>query len=280
MLKYLNILLDDSSVSFCYYTSNKSPKPISKQILEKGVVFGMKENLNIQFVYPNNGISEDLEGIIQSVDHIKIGKTDVIVYDSWPEMFELDKICVLRVTLSELTSRSLPELLPIRLNIVLLNPHKFNKESFDVYKLWLEANARQLKDNFHHVNILSDRIIMKEMNNCNAGWESITLAPNGKFYVCPAFYYDELWSIGDIESGLSIRNQQLYQLDHAPICQKCDSYHCKRCVWLNYLSTLEVNTPGREQCIVAHIERNASRIINSEIVPEIDYLDPFEIIQL
>jgi len=272
--------LDDSSVSFCYYTSNKSPKPISKQILEKGVVFGMKENLNIQFVYPNNGISEDLEGIIQSVDHIKIGKTDVIVYDSWPEMFELDKICVLRVTLSELTSRSLPELLPIRLNIVLLNPHKFNKESFDVYKLWLEANARQLKDNFHHVNILSDRIIMKEMNNCNAGWESITLAPNGKFYVCPAFYYDELWSIGDIESGLSIRNQQLYQLDHAPICQKCDSYHCKRCVWLNYLSTLEVNTPGREQCIVAHIERNASRIINSEIVPEIDYLDPFEIIQL
>lgn len=51
--------------------------------------------------------------------------------------------------------------------------------------------------------------------------------------------------------------------------------------------TLEVNTPSHEQCVVAHIERNASRQIANnlkkrnkfyydvEAIKEIDYLDPF-----
>jgi len=59
-------------------------------------------------------------------------------------------------------------------------------------------------------------------------------------------------------------------------------------VWLNRRSTLEVNTPGREQCVSAHHERNASRALLASIrtlgtflpdreIPEISYLDPFEI---
>ena len=53
--------------------------------------------------------------------------------------------------------------------------------------------------------------------------------------------------------------------------------------------TLEVNTPGRQQCIVAHVERNASRELLEHLqktndfrsgttIDEIDYMDPFEII--
>ena len=126
------------------------------------------------------------------------------------------------------------------------------------------------------------------MNNCNAGWKSITLAPNGKFYVCPAFYInDEKDSIGDLKEGLNIKNPQLYKLDHAPICRNCDAYQCKRCIWLNRRMTLEVNTPSHEQCVVAHLERNASRLLLEKIrksgdflpnkeIKEIDYLDPFD----
>ena len=136
------------------------------------------------------------------------------------------------------------------------------------------------------------------MNNCNAGWESITLAPDGRFYVCPAFYLADdnedfgigkaKFSVGDLESGLDIKNPQLYRLDHAPLCRKCDAYQCRRCVWLNRKTTFEVNTPSHEQCVVAHIERNASRDLLASIrtigtflpdkeIKEIDYLDPFDV---
>lgn len=53
--------------------------------------------------------------------------------------------------------------------------------------------------------------------------------------------------------------------------------------------TLEVNTPSHEQCVIAHIERNASKKLLAQIrssgefmpsknIPSIEYLDPFEII--
>lgn len=52
--------------------------------------------------------------------------------------------------------------------------------------------------------------------------------------------------------------------------------------------TYEVNTPSHEQCVMAHIERNASRLLLRQIqekgsflpdkeIEEIDYLDPFDI---
>ena len=133
--------------------------------------------------------------------------------------------------------------------------------------------------------------MLASMNNCGAGYNCITLAPNGKFYVCPAFYYEEPEdSVGDLSSGIDIKNKQLYKLDFAPICRKCDAWHCRRCIWLNQKTTFEVNTPSHEQCVMAHLERNASRDLLLNIrkhgaflpetsdIPKIDYLDPFDII--
>lgn len=125
------------------------------------------------------------------------------------------------------------------------------------------------------------------MNNCNAGICNITLAPNGCFYICPAFYFNNPNdNIGDLQSGVIIKNKQLYQLEYAPICRICDAYQCKRCVWLNRKMTLEVNTPSHEQCIVSHIERNISKSLLDAInqnnilidnkIEEIDYIDPFD----
>ena len=126
------------------------------------------------------------------------------------------------------------------------------------------------------------------MNNCGAGDTNITIAPNGKFYICPAFYInDETDDVGSITEGLNIKNKQLYRFDHAPICRHCDSYQCKRCIWLNRKTTLEVNTPSREQCVLSHLERNASKSLLERIrqygdflpdvnISAIDYLDPFE----
>ena len=131
--------------------------------------------------------------------------------------------------------------------------------------------------------------MLTKPNHCNAGIENTTLAPNGKFYVCPAFYYSNPGdSVGDLLNGLDIKNQQLYKLDHAPLCRHCDAYHCRRCVWLNHKTTYEINTPSHEQCVVAHTERNMARKLlaaireKAEFMPEVEikeinYTDPFEV---
>ena len=128
-----------------------------------------------------------------------------------------------------------------RLNIVLTDVDAFTDPDFDYYKVFLEklsekVEALYVEDKTPQLNLLTDRMMLSQMNNCGAGETSITLAPNGKFYVCPAFYYeDENDSIGDLEHELNIKNKQLYQLDHAPICRHCDAWQCKRCIWLIFV---------------------------------------------
>jgi CXXX repeat peptide maturase len=127
------------------------------------------------------------------------------------------------------------------------------------------------------------------MNNCNAGVESITLAPDGNYYICPGFYIDNLETpLDESIRGVNIPNQYLYEIANSPICRKCDAWHCRRCVYLNKKTTLEVNSPSHEQCVISHIERNCSKQLLDNIkkvvmdylpeteIEEIDYLDPFD----
>ena len=129
------------------------------------------------------------------------------------------------------------------------------------------------------------------MNNCGAGDSNVTLAPNGKFYLCPAFYYeDEKKNVGDLKSGLHVKNPQLLRLGHAPVCRQCDAYQCRRCIWMNKQLTTDANTPSHQQCVVAHLERNASRYLQmklneagirltgSQPIEEMKELDPFNIV--
>ena len=55
MMQYLIILLAEDGTSFCHYKPstirNNTFMPL--ETLKKGIRFGMLENLNIQFVYPD-----------------------------------------------------------------------------------------------------------------------------------------------------------------------------------------------------------------------------------
>ena len=313
MLQYLIILLDETSTSYCHYENPaKKAGLISLDILRAGIRFGMMENLMIQFVYPDYKLPEEYKETIESIDHSKIvsslceddalaEEADVVVFHDWSGISYAktfaDKSYVLRTTKKELFERHLflKEFLSkvARLNIVITDIETFDDGDFEKYKLTLRALSEHIEKMYAdgktpQLNILTDRLMLKEMNNCGAGDTNITLAPNGKFYVCPAFYLENVAdSIGDLEHGLNIKNKQLYRLDHAPICRHCDAWQCKRCIWLNRKTTLEVNTPSHEQCVVAHLERNASRELLGNIrkhgmflpdteIKEIDYLDPFD----
>lgn len=314
MLKYLLIPLANDSVSFCHYSrGNKSGELLSLDYLKDAIFWAMKENLNIQFIFPDYELTEEYKTAINTIDHVSVisstcedenlcSEAEVVVFDTWASIdmyqFRQDVNYVIRCSKDEFFEnvRFLNIILPKvdRLVIVITDIETFSENDFDKYALTLESlipvvKEEYLKGHAVHFNLLTDRMLLDTMNNCNAGDESITLAPDGKFHICPAFYLDGSKPVGNLKDGIDVKNHQLYRLDHAPICRKCDAYQCRRCVWINKKMTLEVNTPSHEQCVIAHIERNASKKLLAQIrssgefmpsknIPSIEYLDPFEII--
>lgn len=318
MLQYLIIQLDDASTSYCHYTNIRNEKRlISLDDLRAGILWAMKENLMIQYVLPDYELPAEYIEVMESIDNSKIvsshstmiNNADVIVLNGWEKGFTFREngIYVLRITKDSLFAYSEEIKMVLsavtRLNIVITDVETFTDADCETYKIVLESFAQEVEKLYvagksPQLNLLTDRMMLDKMNNCNAGYESITLAPDGCFYVCPAFYLanedDDFglgkskYNVGNLIDGLDIKNPQLYRLDHAPICRHCDAYQCKRCVWLNRKTTYEVNTPSREQCVVAHIERNvAAQLLASirtygEFLPErngievLECLDPFE----
>ncbi len=319
MVQYLIILLDDTSVSFCHYGNpNTVRRLMPLDILKEGITYAMKENLNVQFVYPDYELPQEYLEAMDAIDHIDIkplqtAKADDVAVANRLE--DADKIAashwqtlVVRVRKTELLKSGDAIAAMVRsadrLNVVITDVETFNDDDIDAYKSALEQIAEEtealyVKGKSPQVNLLTDRMMLDDMNNCGAGDNNITLAPDGKFYVCPAFYLaadeddfgigKDKVSIGNLDDGLDIKNPQLYKLDHAPLCRHCDAYQCRRCVWLNRKMTYEVNTPSHEQCVMAHVERNASRELllairkhgtflpDREEIKKIDYVDPFDV---
>lgn len=321
MLQYLVVILDNASISYCHYSNVGAERClISLDNLRQGVFFAMKENLMVQFVWPEYDLPQEYLPVIDSVEHHNIvpsvlyakgADADIVVWDDWrglQNVKESDGIAhVLRIEREDLLENGSAIANCFdgisRLNIVITEVESFSEEDFKKYvsvlSVFSQAIAKIYADGGRmQLNVLTDRMLLEKMNNCNAGNENITLAPNGKLYICPAFYYDELKSnshtngiisIGDLTTGLNIKCPQLYKLSHSPICRICDAFQCRRCVWLNKKMTNEVNIPSHEQCVMAHLERNASRellhqlresgiILSTVEIEEKAYLDPFELI--
>lgn len=324
MLQYLVILLDDTSVAYCHADNPLKERNLMLiETLKRGIVFGMKQNLMIQYVFPDYELPQEYIEVIESIDNVKIypinhisptyidNVSDVEVADFIPEKVE-SKNLVLRLKFSEILAKKdeISKLFgnDFRLNICITDVEKFTDKDIIKYqellKYWNAILLNLYKESkTPQINILTDRMLLDKMHNCDAGVNNITLAPNGKFYLCPAFYYDEKTnvfnqlnhhkpssdnSVGDLENGLNIPNPELLKLDHAPLCRNCDAYQCRRCLWLNRKLTWDNNTPSHQQCVMSHIERNASRdLLNKireigEFIPEIDikeinYLDPFNV---
>lgn len=324
MLQYLVILLDDTSVAYCHADTPLTKRNlIPIETLKKAILFGMKENLMIQYVLPEYDLPQAYYDTMESIDNVKIygslaslpsmsenPDTDVVIYTIVPEAVDSQNI-VIRLSFTEMMNKryDIVSLLPNinRLNLVITDVAQFSDEQAELYKQALNEWAKILLTEFKRgkqpqVNVLTDRLQLDAMHNCEAGVGNITVAPNGKFYLCPAFYYDEQMgvnnrlnhhnpsseqSVGDLENGLQIPNPQLLKLDHAPLCRICDSYQCRRCIWLNQKLTWDNNTPSHQQCVLAHLERNASRNLQKKMqqgdfeikneIKEIKYLDPFDI---
>lgn len=184
-----------------------------------------------------------------------------------------------------------------RVNIILEDVESLTESDLKDYEHQLEELSNYLYEtivngNEVEVNVISDRIYLEKMANCNAGLENFALAPDGNFYLCPAFYFDQSEEpVGSVTAGINFNYREFLTLEKSPTCANCDAYHCRRCVYQNKKATNEYLIPGERQCLTSHIERDVSKKLVEELLkqgyltkkynlhqrfPEIDYADPLE----
>lgn len=315
MMTHLLVLLDKSAPSFCYYQHNCQESELMPiPVLADTIRYARANNVMVTFLLGKQPLPTAYEELLNTIEHVKI--VPLSVADTYKEAIvvlegeDLQAGSELDAALSQqVIFRVHRQQIPLvaesirsfsgrcgRLNVYLVDIEHYTEDDIRDYNSQLKQAAELLATEYKlghamEVNILSDRILLQEMNNCNAGIVHCTAAPDGRLYICPGFYYDdgEKCAVGSVTGGLNIKNAQLLTLEHAPICSRCDAYHCKRCVYLNKKITLEWNTPSRQQCVLAHLERNAAKTIQEELqgltsfsvqppIPAIGYLDPILVV--
>jgi len=315
MIKRLIILLDEQSVPFCHYENKNFYSGKSRlmplKILEKTIDFAAEQNSPIQFLFGKKKLPAKYENLVKSIPHIKIVPEkvfsnyngDVVVIDSdktkkglHKQQYKIINFRLRKKALSDFAETFKKFIGSFeKFNLCILDIESYSDDDFKIYREQLSEIADTIAEeynfgNFFECNFITDRLVLTKMNNCNAGIEHLTVAPNGKLYICPGFYYDNPNnSVGNLNDGPEIKNSELFELENAPICSVCDAYHCKRCFYLNKKLTCEINTPSREQCLSAHLEREASAKLLKKVddkskfrggarIDKLGYYDPFDIV--
>ena len=149
MLKYLVILLDDTSTSYCHYdVEDREKNLIPLNVLKEGVLYAMKNNLKIQYILPSYTLPQDYIETMESMFNDKIGPIDqklplsAIVINGLksinPNMMDGSMQYVIRTTISDFFENYgiLKELftLGISANIVFIDVESFTEDKIETYR--------------------------------------------------------------------------------------------------------------------------------------------------
>lgn len=308
--QFIFMLLSNKAVAFCNYDNNYNNYcKMSFSDFKKGIEYAKKNFLVPVIVHDDEKLSDEFKNELRFIEskhiipyyHKDHYDNQIVVYDG-----DVDNISAGDNSVLVIDNKNICNMHKIvnsmfekysRINIILNKQLETDEDFLKKYEEELEKVSCMIF-NYHEkglvkqFNVLTDTLSVKKMLNCNAGIKSITLAPNGQVYICPAFYYNDINSaIGNFDDGIKIANKQLLSLEKAPICANCDTYHCKRCVFDNKYRTREFNIPTGIQCKISHIERKISKKLQEKVLEtgiktplainvlkDIDYSDPYEII--
>lgn len=301
--KFLQFLLSDDMTPICSYNyiKNKGLNTMSKEIFEKGVKFAKKNNYEIILIGDIDFIDNNYYmNMVSSTSKSKyIDNKSIVIYDNSADgcCNNIDT-CILLINKDNIKNiyeyTKLISMKHNRINLFFQDLNEWTSIQFDNYEDELDKLIDLTKESYANnnileINILSDRINFSEHCNCDAGLSTITLAPDGNIYPCPAFYYDRIDTpLSNIDDALNgnYRNNNFSDKE-GDLCITCDAYQCKACKYLNKKYTGEYNVSPKNQCLISHIERKKAKklqsilindkfIDSSNLITDINYSDPLE----
>lgn len=317
--EYALIALEDGAVAFCHYDNPRfgvplPPRWMAPELLKAIVRHALENGIALTFLLGERSPPPALKRQMGRVPHMLIAPGALHeVYPGAILVLAANDHTVLaaltpnwsRNLIVRAGRRDLPHLAGLfaalvgkfgRLSLHLTDIEYFTAGDLDIYADELAAIAAALKKVFAagkrlEVNVLTDRMFLKARRHCDAGEKHITVAPDGGCHICPAFLAANADPIGrfDPDGGFVATPPATLAYARAPLCTRCDAWHCKRCVWLSRKLTDEYNVPSEQQCRIAHIEREASRQLLRDLgriepfgrlprIVELNYSDPLELI--
>ena len=279
---FMYFILSSSSVNYCKFMPASVKEIMKPEDLLRGLEYAYENFYQPVFVHSDNS-EEWINNLLKSekygktlsfelkrhiIRHIKKynknRKDNNVIYvideNSDKPITNVNATVILNINankifnLANISKEILPFTSRININIIGLN----NDFDLEEYEKQLNILSEILyyylsKGEQKEIRQLTDRIFVKKMNNCFAGEKNISFAPDGEFYLCPAFYFDKNVNI-DIK-----KSKELTYIYNSPGCSNCDSYQCERCIYKNYITTGELNTSSKIQCIISHLERKYSK---------------------
>jgi uncharacterized protein len=300
--KFMYIMTEDDITPHCNYRNTTGFNRKMDSVTRDKTLDFCKSNGFIPVFLGKREASKDIRDCFSITDASgeQTSENTIVVFDndSKPSATKHD-ICILLVNREHLCDldRFVENLIPShrRINIILEDIETWNEGHLTLYETQLQRIVEITKDCYTEdkpieINVLTDLWHLTEMCNCEAGETSFTIAPNGKIYFCPAFYFanpDDY--IGTLDTGIHIKNPQLLKATNSPYCSSCDVYICRRCKFLNKSLTGEIGIPSRIQCRVSHLERTMSMklqqillddelIYSENIIKPISYSDPLDLV--
>lgn len=305
-------LLSDNSIEFCNYSIKATDNRMDEKSIIKGLSFAKnnfyqpilvhdKRSRNWLNDTDNSKLKEEL--LSANVIHIMEfesrhlnDESNIIYTFNRNNIMKLDnklEFCIFLIRADEIDflSSCIQILLRLvkRINIRIKYNSSFNLDTYchELIKIADELVTYYQNHEIKEVNLLTDLLYLKKMDNCFAGEKNLTLAPDGNYYACPAFYYEKQGML-DINENKLVSNQiEMLTSKRAFVCQECDAYQCNRCVFENKKTTGEFNIPNKFQCIKSHAERKCSQyllnklhdinIFKNKNINNIYYEEPFEL---
>ena len=257
--RYLLIYTDDKAEPHCNYSNVKTDKSFLKmdnKMLEKAILFAEENDLTPIFIGQPQSTYPQVDCIVNN----KIGNTG--------------KVYILHVDANRLTNLSdkcttLFSAGYTRINIIMHSIGNITETSLAVYKDELLKLSEHIvkSPTTLTVNVLNGRSSeLKNPNGCGAGVNTFTVAPNGKLYICPAFYFQNVQDcIGDLEKGFTTKYLVQLDIENADECKTCKNLNCNRCLFINKNMTNEYLISPSIQCKIAAIEEKIGSMLKHEL---------------
>lgn len=288
-----NVLNDENLKLAAELTDNNFFNPVllhsSNKLLSKKAIENFKTQRIFNVLSANNyDLQLDNKKLlrrIMSVTHDDLVKNFSIDTESSILIVDNNNIKYLADDIKKILNKCM------RINLIMRTDYK----NFDIkqYEMQLDKVVDILytyysNNEIRHIDVITDSIFYKGRNDCGAGVDNFTLAPNGYIYICPAVYFNtpECY-VGTVSEGINEKKLKLFSIQESPICNNCEISQCKRCVYQNKKWTAEYNTPSSIQCTKSIIEGKYSLKLLDRLkdvgfkqptndILDIDSIDPLE----
>jgi CXXX repeat peptide maturase len=192
------------------------------------------------------------------------GNNVIAIFDNHCDSNQKFKTCNLLVS-----SKSLPKMFDMvkkifennkayRINVILQDIWNIKDSDVQVYKTQLQKISDFILNSDRHivVNLLNGfNTLNDKPYGCECGTNTFTVAPNGKLYTCPAFYFEDKdrFCIGDLDTGFSFDDAREFKIESSKKCNACKNLSCNRCVYINKKMTNEFRVSPEIQCTLSSI---------------------------